>query len=381
MELSDEAVRKCCDRTAEWRFVMPPWSERDVVVMAQYCYPNFQIEGVTKRFELYSGRPGYIFTSPNGEEDEEAALFFRLGGIDLEQAFNTVRTGHQSSASYSGNLFTIVPYQYPPKNGDNYGWRKQHFTVEWASQAVLNRAVTVFLSYNVDKVRNIIQATACHSPLAGIRGLFFERYVHRIFQSVPVIMPWRSLENNSSNFTPLRLPSHPLNMFRDISEIKPNSYNVPLSSNFEGIDSLIPSLGIVFQITVSTHHDLKFKVLQTIKNAGVFDEFLSTHKTIRFVFVTDPKSYRGFAYRQYKNTDGEDKKQDVNWIEQFVTLFDITEHIERFQEPREEGDVEEEEKYLTSDRKRKRKLSPNAQERIDPAKRTHVAEEEMEPSR
>jgi hypothetical protein len=78
--------------------------------------------------------------------------FSRGGGFDLEQASNTVGTGHQSSASYSGNMFTIVPYQYPPKNDDNYRWRKQRFIVEWAIQAVPNRVATLFLSYNVDKI-------------------------------------------------------------------------------------------------------------------------------------------------------------------------------------------------------------------------------------
>jgi hypothetical protein len=46
-------------------------------------------------------------------------------------------------------------------------------------------------------------------------------------------------------------------------------YNQPIVSNFEGIDSLVPSLGIVFQMTTSAKHDLKYNKLDEIRKSGV----------------------------------------------------------------------------------------------------------------
>jgi hypothetical protein len=121
------------------------------------------------------------------------------------------------------------------------------------------------------------------------------------------------------------------------------------------------------------------KFYRLSKIQGFLISFSRPIKLLKFVFVTDPKVAGALRISNTKTQMA--RKEDVNWIEQFVTLFDIAKHMERSQEQREVDNVEEEKKYLTSDPGLKRKLSPNAQERVDPVKRTHVANEEMEPTR
>jgi hypothetical protein len=116
--------------------------------------------------------------------------------------------------------------------------------VECASEPILRQAVVQFLEQNVFKGRTILQSAASNPDLGALYGLLFERFVHHVVASVSTSSPYRSLENEIG-LGSLELPCMPCHLFRSIDEIKMNCYNQPIVSNFEGIDSLVPSLGIV----------------------------------------------------------------------------------------------------------------------------------------
>lgn len=236
IENSERNIRKWCER-AEWRFVMPPWELQDILAMAEMCYSSFDQKEVVKQFNLYGGKPRYIFMSPKKEEDEEKSLLCELGRIDIERAFQNVGFSHPGDEAYTGILFRILPGPLPPKTAMGYSYRRQAFILDWASEIILDHAVKSLLSLSVDRIRTLIQSSTFDTSLASLRGVLFERIFHKIIQTTPLNLPWRPLQHDTGTSFPeiLRLRPTTMCLFRNINEIRQSEYNIPLNQNFAGI--------------------------------------------------------------------------------------------------------------------------------------------------
>jgi len=327
LELENADVRKWLRRRC-WQFVMPAWRKRDVTEMTKLCYPNNALEAMEKYYQLWGGKPGLLVNVADGGDDFENRLIRELNRYEIDR---TMRTSPTSIAAYSGQFFTLVPHedQYPVTDSGGrlvYGVQKYH--IEWASERIIDIAVTHFLQVGVAKVADFINASSYAADIASLRGILYERFAHRLFTTQNSKLKWRSLEGTATNSQGQYLSLEPktLNLFKRDKDIKGNCYNQPAIHNYPTIDALIPDHGLLFQMTVSAEHDVIYTQLETLRKAGVFERFFNTNAVskVRLVFVTDSCKYETFSKRPYKNLNGTIKKRSVDWIEQMVCQLDAT---------------------------------------------------------
>ena len=123
-----------------------------------------------------------------------------------------------------------------------------------------------------------------------------------------------------------QLPAQTKNHFTSIDEIDSNSYNIPLDSTFAGVDAILPSLGLLFQVTVSDQHPVKAVSLERLESCF---QIMSrrTSNPVKFVFVTDNRQFPEYKFQSYYDTHGHTlktpAKKRIPWIEQWLWQFDF----------------------------------------------------------
>ena len=99
-----------------------------------------------------------------------------------------------------------------------------------------------------------------------------------------------------------------------------DAYAVPKHPNFPGIDALHPSSGRMFQCTVSTKHDLK---------AGIFDTLEQLDSSIDpavYVVVPDEETFnewtKGMKFPTLLSSASAKVQQHCNKLKQYVLLLE-----------------------------------------------------------
>jgi hypothetical protein len=54
-------------------------------------------------------------------------------------------------------------------------------------------------------------------------------------------------------------------VFERLDDIGPDTYNIPLAWNFAAVDALMPSKGLLLQMTVSPKHATKLAMIEKFK--------------------------------------------------------------------------------------------------------------------
>jgi hypothetical protein len=115
-------------------------------------------------------------------------------------------------------------------------------------------------------------------------------------------------------------------VFEKLDDIGLDTYNIPLACNFAAVDALMPSKGLLLQMTVSPKHATKLAMIEKLKKSGKFDKYLrDSGEDAKLVFVVDTALYDEFKLQPYKTAADGDSKIKPNWITQYCLGIDIPE--------------------------------------------------------
>jgi hypothetical protein len=101
----------------------------------------------------------------------------------------------------------------------------------------------------------------------ALQGQVFETMIHRLINIVGCSgdirylqidkKRKRGIDNGSSSTFSLR----PLirKNFASLADLDPTAYNVPLSRSFAAVDALLPSRGLLLQMTIAATHPIKIR--------------------------------------------------------------------------------------------------------------------------
>ena len=154
--------------------------------------------------------------------------------------------------------------------------------------------------------------------MGTLYGLLFEPWFHRRVcgQSysgrIRKLRPGREMKgittrkrNNlgilvdNLGITKYNIPRLDENKFFYWKHIRPECYNIPTSPNYEGVDSLCPLRGEIYQLTAAQSHPVQTKNLSLLR--PLFEDFLQMHPTkkVKFIFVVPPYRFETFAQQSY----------------------------------------------------------------------------------
>jgi hypothetical protein len=95
----------------------------------------------------------------------------------------------------------------------------------------------------------------------------------------------------------VKWPAQNVHRFFDYPEIIVDKYNIPQVANLP-VDSLAPSRGELFQITVAESHEIKAAKLHLLK--PYFNKFLTaTGQRVKLYFILPPHRYKIFKSQRY----------------------------------------------------------------------------------
>jgi len=153
--------------------------------------------------------------------------------------------------------------------------------------------------------------------------------VHRFVCSKATSWRIKCLDSEKSTTTSdefFQLPAMAKHHFTNVNEIDPHAYNIPLDSTFASVDAILPSEGLLFQVTVSGQHPVKAVALDRLKPC--FSAYIKkTKQPVKLVFVTDERRFPEYTLQRYHDTKGHKLKTPANkrlpWIVQWVWEFDF----------------------------------------------------------
>ena len=196
----------------------------------------------------------------------------------------------------------------------------------WASTFILDTAANLIFELKLEEIKLFIDVGTAVPMISDVRGKLFEHFTHRLMSKQATSRKFRRLSTDqilSSDPPLLSLPIQTAHYFRNVDEIDPFSYNIPMSPKIPGIDSLIPAQGLLFQMTLRKDHGVQATVLEGMKH-GVFDKYLAAdpNNKIKLVFAVDPKRYLTMKLQPYYGVTNAPLQGELHtrlpWIEQWA---------------------------------------------------------------
>lgn len=193
----------------------------------------------------------------------------------------------------------------------------------------------------MDRVRSFLR-TSRGGGYAALVGTIFESMAHRMISTVGCHGELRCLEPTNKRkrdadqyeTSGIKIRMGPLErvIFEKFDDIQWNKYNVPLARNFAAVDSLVPSEGLLLQMTISPRHAIKLAMLEQLKKSGKFDKHLEMNATAKLIFVVDISVYDEFKFQHYKTAAGTESVLHPGWVTQYVFGIDIPEQLGQLRE-------------------------------------------------
>jgi hypothetical protein len=347
---SSSSLRKYIDRDMTLHIVMPPWPLEDLLYLRKSCYPG----EVKDRYNILGGKVRSIFGTANRRRDGERMkklILSAMQRVNIPSALRTIGLS-QLENGYVGLLFSLYSEKEVEKTDDGR-WinRLKQGEIRFATDFIEGKVVEDLLSKELDALRRFLDTGTSIPGIQSLRGRVMENFVHRDVCLRPIRFRTRSLEDSrkDDNDKFFVLPPQSSHHFKSLKDIKPEAYNIPLNPIFAGVDAILPSQGLLFQVTVSNQHPIKAKALELLKPC--FKEYLEKpNSIIKLVFVTDSRQFPVFQHQSYHDSNGHVLKTPgghrIPWIKQWVWEFDIQYSLtgqmnKRGREEDSEDDVED----------------------------------------
>ena len=132
------------------------------------------------------------------------------------------------------------------------------YRVVISSRYVAKMMYDNFVERQKVNIYNFLAVSSEVGEVGAIRGRLFETYCHDLFSKGGTFQT-RRIDGEQEGLKFPRMKVHYFKSTEDLSSMSsiPDFYAVPWVKNYETVDSIIPSLKICFQMTVSRTHSVK----------------------------------------------------------------------------------------------------------------------------
>ena len=273
---------------------LPVWSLEELQsAAARYTISS---EDVTNRYRLIGGIPRFVLEKRN----ENLKNVIRRAVIRLRiEKFNSIAAGELKKGEEISHL--IVHYMV-----DN---DFVECGLQFASSYITERALTVFIQNQHQKLCELLLNFEASPHLSGLRGNLFEAFAHRTISNGGTF-DCRNLHNDTE--FEIVLTERESKRFSDIRECNDDLYFLPWNPNYPCIDSIIPKK-YLFQMTVSTEHPIKLKKML---------EITKWTKLSEVYFVVPRQLYKKFKLQSLAGKQKAVKRRRIE-ILQYVLAIDI----------------------------------------------------------
>ena len=297
---------------------LPTWSLPELLEVGRTIHQlsGSELSAVTTKYTQFGGVARYVFSAGYSVTDKtkKNPILQALSVSALTRAFDDVGSSSLDHATMSGVLVHMIP-DTPYYNS---------FTYQWGSTFIMMKSFDRLFSIKQKEI-DCFLVTGESLHLGTLYGLLFEPWFHRRVCAqgysgrIRKLKPGREMQgitrrkrNNLGTLvnnlgmlvdnlaiTKYNIPKLEENRFFYRKHIRPECYNTPTSPNYEGVDSLCPLRGEIFQLTSAQSHPIKTNNLSLLR--PLFDDFLEMNPTekIKFIFVVPPTRFETFPQQTY----------------------------------------------------------------------------------
>ncbi|CAI2193055.1 6954_t:CDS:2, partial [Funneliformis geosporum] len=289
------------------QYFMPVWELEEITTLWNFQYKNKKNnEGEELTFELvgillekWGPIPRSILLKWD-DETYQRKYYNLIAQADLESCINSIDTAGMPTDTISGRLVHL-----------DVGSTFTDAVYRFASPMISNRLIQAYEIKTKRSVRDFIMSSCEYPMVAGFRGNLFEDLAHIELQRGGIFRV-RCL-NNNSEVSERHIKELECNWFMKLKEARKEYYNRPKSKTFASIDafSLDNNTLVLYQITVSTKHDIKVKGLDDLKR---FLGWGNNINNIHLYFVVPPNIFEEFPLQRYKTVKDQDSQKIPIWI-------------------------------------------------------------------
>jgi hypothetical protein len=241
----------------------PPWSYEECKTAAEHIYKvdHSATDKIRERYVRYGGIARFVLEWQSSKPTVNP-LGNSLASADIVKAVNDLGSAEFDHNAVSGKIIHLIPSP-----------DLREYTYEWASTYVMELAFErLFDVCKGPKIQCLLNAGQ-GLTMGTLYGILFEPWFHRKITQQGLRAKARPLETEgaktrkrkvfgigSDEEVIVKWPAQKVHRFFDYPEIIVDKYNIPQVANFPAVDSLAPSRGELFQITVAESHEIKASI-------------------------------------------------------------------------------------------------------------------------
>jgi RHS (Retrotransposon Hot Spot) family protein len=318
------------------KLYMPPWDKSEITDLVNLLPNHYNEHKAKQAFRLWGGVVREVLSSSTDGEKELDRAILRCNEDKVTKfvkAFGEVPPDDVSHKVLHQKLKSSMRVDY----------RKTW--IDFASDYVRTQFMEKYISKStVDTAMKAVENLYRYNNGHQLAGYFFEETVHKhINHGIQYETRYLGMWNDSNSQGPVEAPNltsgspkyltpkfsktkktisvnwNASNIFSE--QVEKKQYLRPSMPNFPAIDSFIltshGSLLVLFQITVSEHHQVAVKDLMRIIREL---NYYSTPERVRFVFVVYKDIFNAFKLQQPSSGDN-DELSKFERIKQYVLKF------------------------------------------------------------
>jgi hypothetical protein len=320
----DNSHIKIHQHAANFNLFLPIWSLEELLEVGRtiHGYSVAQLSVVTTKYTQFGGIARYIFGEGYSVTDKtkKNPISRALSVSALIRAFDDVGSNSLDHGSTSGVLVHLIP--------DTLAYNS--FTYQWGSTYIMMKSFDKLFRVKQKEIDCLI-VTGEGLNMGTLYGLLFEPWFHRRvcgqgysgrIRKLKTGREMKGITTRKRNnlgilvdnlgITKYNIPRLDENKYFYRKHIRPECYNTPTSPNYEGLDSLCPLRGEIFQLTVAQQHPVKTTNLSLLR--PFFEDFLQMNRTekVKFIFVVPPNRFETFTQQSYISPLKSRQPQDAN---------------------------------------------------------------------
>jgi hypothetical protein len=357
--------------------VMPLWSDAEIAVCREACYPHISAKVVRERCEKFGNIPRVVFARANvyksylsnleatlnkevvracyrtaeslkanmsDKYDDINHKIVHFNGLDAPPAQN--QTVEEVEEEEAEQIHESQPQQTRSEQLQSLPFRRAEAQLAstWVADRVISflaqeelRDLAIFVKYGADST---------------MRGLLLERMAHKQFvQSGHQYQLHQLAGNSEAIFEVVLSPESRRELIiydvSDLQKLTPTTYGMPSSGSFPSVDSVIrlspddplaQHLGtewVFLQVTVNKKHGVRWAYFKEMIDTVIPE---GASKKIALIFVVTEREFGAYKEQKYLNKDGKTiRKSDIPQ-EYDISQYALNYSIEAFKLP----DVSEE---------------------------------------
>jgi hypothetical protein len=274
---------------------MPTWTLDEIMKCRLHIFndrSDNSEEAVTNRFSRWGGIPRYVLQKTDKEDQSLLPKALAECSIsELVSSISNLSSAHKASHCLL-HMTVLDDYTEGP--------------VRFASQWVEEQAISKYLQSKQQEVHDFMAASGGEPTVAAFRGKLWERHAHCKLQ-IGGLFSCRNLSDEGDEFE-IELPQcgrsvsiwdHTQIANLEDANLEDAVYAWGRSKTFPAVDAVIQP-NKLFQITVSTNHQINVKGLNNASKA------MRASPHVRLYFVVPPdifSSYRKQAVKRIRDDD------------------------------------------------------------------------------